>query len=173
MVSPNRGQKSPPTAPLTQRASISDGTSMSFEFVNSNDKRQIRSHAMRESWRQRSISSSKKPKTRNIAPRRNTPSPSNELELEVNDNEDATSTLLYPPDAIYVDLRHHITRNNLASNRPPKWSISPASTSLSGLYHSLGQAELDPFNSIQLSPDDQELLYHCKNVSQTYYIQLT
>lgn len=60
---------------------------------------------------------------------------------------------------IFIDLRHSLNKG------PRKWTVSPIPDSRSrspSPYQSLGYAQLDPFNGVRLSREDQEILYHCE-----------
>ena len=129
----------------------------SFEFVGSNDHRQIRSHAMRESWRQRNQ-------------RASMTVGGNSISLLVSSPEAISDDdRLLPRDRIFVDLRHTV-KPPRTSNSEPRWIISSIPESLSHSitpYQPLSQNDaLDPFNSLQIDTEDQKLLYHCESNSQ-------
>lgn len=172
---------------LVSSAATASGTQVltptNFEFVNSNDKSTIRSHAMRASWRQRAIGSSSRARSRAIAARSQAQSPKSidvaqnaqdpddgspeEVDVEVENDEETTETSSFPEDTIYLDHRHTLLRPARTSSARRKWKLSTRRGSRGQkptLYKSIGDAEIDPFNTIRLSHEDQTLLHHCKPV---------
>jgi hypothetical protein len=69
-------------------------------------------------------------------------------------------------EGVYLDVRY--TLDNTApwdSQMINQWKAYKLSANQSGSispYQDLGLGELDPFNCINLSRDDQQLLHHCR-----------
>lgn len=67
-------------------------------------------------------------------------------------------------DGIYLDLRHTITPTS--ERRSTEWSLSTVPSCYGHRptpYQSVGDADIDPFDTIRLSREDKKLLYHCKS----------
>lgn len=72
---------------------------------------------------------------------------------------------IFTTDGIFLDLRHTMAPTSGPSNLSTAWSLSNIPSCLGqrpNPYQSIGDAEIDPFNSIRLSREDKELLHHCK-----------
>ncbi|KAE9371581.1 hypothetical protein N431DRAFT_545797 [Stipitochalara longipes BDJ] len=122
---------------------------------------QIRRHVAKERWRQRKapgLARFQRTKPRSLASAPTFPASTS----SPSDSETA-STLSNNNNAreVFIDLRHFLQKG------PTKWTITsiPSSSAPSpSPYQSLGYAELDPFNGIQISREDQNLLHHWTNV---------
>ncbi len=60
---------------------------------------------------------------------------------------------------VFIDVRLSLKEGTR------RWTISkiPKSSGYPDPYQSLGHEDLDPFNGVRLSRDDQQLLHHCKS----------
>lgn len=139
----------------------------SYEFVSSDDRSQIRSHAMRESWRQRNQRAGKQP-SRATPPKRPFPevpavdigeSPASAPGTPSEDDR------LPPRETIFVDFRHTLSPPR-RTNSAAKWKVSSLPGPLSSLsipsQSLLGNDALDSFSCLQLDTNDQKLLFHCE-----------
>lgn len=156
------------------------GTPISFEFVNNSDKSTIRSHAMRASWRQRAMASSSRGRVRDSAARDQTQrrallstdhvqesgsSSPEEVDIEVED-EQVSEKPPFLKDTVYLDHRHTLMKPARMSTTRRKWKLSTLPQhrgQRSTPYQSIGDAEINSFNTIRLSHEDQVLLHHCKH----------
>jgi hypothetical protein len=81
------------------------------------------------------------------------------------DSEIVKRERLLTPDGVFLDLRHTVVSVLGPEHSTTSWSLSTITTD-SGQrpspYQSIGDAEIDPFNSIKLSREDKKLLRHCK-----------
>jgi len=148
----------------------------SFEFVNSNDRSQIRSHAMRESWRQRNQRSGTLVARQPTLPRRPFRAQIESYESPVSSPEDVSNDdRLLPRDTIFVDLRHTV-KPPRGKNSVPKWKVSTLPGSLTHFispYQEIsGNDAIDPFNCLRLDLEDQHLLYHCRLTFQNPHSRL-
>jgi hypothetical protein len=149
IIGTSQGQSSQPT---------------SFEFVENGDKSQIRSHAMRESWKKRGRrSGSHNPRDQAV------PLRLARISSEFNgpsSEDDPHDNRLLPRDHIFIDLRHTLGIPK-GSHAPQKWKASNIPNSRNNhfrLYRTPSNGnELDPFNLLNLSQDDQALLFHCRS----------
>ena len=70
---------------------------------------------------------------------------------------------LFTSDGIYLDLRHTMAPTSV--NRSTEWSLTTVPSCDDHRptpYQSMGDADMDPFDTIRLSREDKKLLYHCK-----------
>jgi hypothetical protein len=153
------------------------GAPVSYSFVNSDDKSRIRSHAMRASWRNRAASVPRRHRAREIAA-----DESSSSRMEANpsrhgsrasstegpnaETADEEESEVFPRDGIYIDMRNTLTSPARRGLRGKKWRVSTRTYPHSrkqNPYRSIGEAEIDSFNSTQLSLEDQTLLHHCKS----------
>ncbi len=140
-----------------------------FEFVDGGYHQSIRSHVMRESWRQRKretparATRSSKPKARTLVPknpritRRHSlqdldsglPSESSRLAGEESGSEAEQGLVTVPR---WQRRRHGQIRTGIPSQ------------AYTGFRHALANARIDPFEvtPVKLSAQDQALLHHCK-----------
>jgi hypothetical protein len=147
-----------------QRKKRSPSPATNFHFVTDQEPgqpSQIRRHVARERWKQRKapgLSRFERTKPRKLASASTAP----DSIASASDSETAGDIALITGKSsndIFIDLRHSLNKG------PRKWTVSqiPASCSrFPSPYRSLGYAELDPFNGVRLSREDQELLYHCE-----------
>ncbi|RDW62359.1 hypothetical protein BP6252_11792 [Coleophoma cylindrospora] len=130
-----------------------DGMGTTFTFVTEKSKRQIRSHAMRESWKQRHRkcgTTSQRRRAPAIAPK---PDASPLMDLEGSDDNDVTPlgklTVAQAPE----------------QDQEPSWQVveRPSPPGYIAVFEQPLSGTLDPFNITQLPRLDQILLYHWVN----------
>lgn len=138
----------------------------SYHFVMDQEpgcSSQIRRHVAKERWRKRKASN--RARFQRTTPRTLVPMlPSiltstifqNESDYKYDDSNSDTSH------AKSIEQRRCVRKehNNLIAS-----SISGFLSRIPSPYQSLGQAELDPFNGICLSREDQSLLHHCESTT--------
>ncbi|KAH8602107.1 hypothetical protein B0O99DRAFT_735571 [Bisporella sp. PMI_857] len=160
-------------------------TPKTFEFVTNDNwsKSQIRSHAMKESWRQRGRANAHRSKGREIRPnegqhRRGAQTighPAGREEShgssgedwaysDTHESEEESETHEFPKEGVFLDLRHTLRFPHAQrGSKRRKWEFRPVPTLFErhiSPYQSIGNAELDPFNNVKLSREDHELLHH-------------
>lgn len=140
----------------------------SFEFVENDDRGQIRSHAMRESWKKRGRrAGSQNVRSQPVSLRQ--AGPSVNVGEPSSGEEDPGDDRLFPRDYIFIDVRHTL-KIPKASHAPRKWKVSSTPNPRNHgfrLYQTPnGNDGLDPFNWLHLQKDDQELLFHCKSIAE-------
>jgi hypothetical protein len=153
-----------PNRTRSQQEQVNPPTS--FAFVTSNDRSQIRSHAMRESWRQRNQRNGLLAGGQPTLPQRSFQVRTDNHESPVSSPEETSDDdRLLPRDPIFVDLRHTV-KPPRGMNSVPKWRVSSLPGSLTQFhapYQEIrGNNAIDPFNCLHLDLEDQHLLYHCK-----------
>jgi len=171
-----------------EHAKSQPSTPLTFEFVNKDDKSQIRSHAMRESWRQRGRAGIHRPRGRELKLKGNSQHQKNSADTgysqEPENLSDEASTVMKEIDenadnhvfrrkGIHLDMRHTLATPATTPSRNVKWITSQIHTPDAeepSPYHSIGDSELDPFINVRLSLEDQELLHHCKLNNPGYCI---
>jgi hypothetical protein len=139
--------------------------STTFHFVTDQEPgqpSQVRRHAARERWKQRKASGLarfQRTRPRRLASASTAPEPT----ASAFDSDIAGDVIALPigssSEDVFVDIRHSLNKG------PRKWTVSPIPDSRlrsPSPYQSLGYAQLDPFNVVRFSREDQELLYHCE-----------
>jgi hypothetical protein len=146
---------------------------ITFAFVIDNDKSQIRSHAMKESWRQRGRVNSRGAvsKGNQGASGHGKMSQSSRQtrlfdEPSGSDSENSSDALIFPSDGVFLNLKHTLDLPDCGSSSG-NWKVSAITSQEPQIYQLVGKYQLDPFNTIMLSREDQALLHHCEPVFLT------
>lgn len=152
----------PPSIP-PQRSRESITTPASFQFVSNNDRSQIRSHAMRESWRKRSQHPGiRSAANRNLARGQIQTLDVRQDNIDPSSPEDSSGDYLSPREQIFIDLRHAIKINPTSNVVTPRWKIKFSKSEFHPYQRISGNNRIDPFDCLRLDKEDQKLLHHCR-----------
>ncbi|KAH8668128.1 hypothetical protein BGZ60DRAFT_43924 [Tricladium varicosporioides] len=153
----------PPSIP-PQRSRESITTPASFQFVSNNDRSQIRSHAMRESWRKRSQHPGiRSAANRNLARGQIQTLDVRQDNIDPSSPEDSSGDYLSPREQIFIDLRHAIKINPTSNVVTPRWKIKFSKSEFHPYQRISGNNRIDPFDCLRLDKEDQKLLHHWVN----------